>query len=141
MPACTGRERTGQGRQLSILTSLKHIDTVKAYMVDREVQPDYFYHGPDRYWGAYYSPIPSFSVATSTSPRHSTSIEGSPQYLGTGARRNTWAVNSQDKETHLRMLQAVIELIPATTDIGPENRAEQAKAKKLLGKADERFAN
>ena len=129
-----------------ILTSLKHIDTVKAYMCRIEdLQPDYFYHGPDRYWGAYYSLIPSFSGRDlgKSKTHFDTSIEGSPQYLGTQVLvADTWAVNSQDKETYLRMLQAVIDADPGDDpDIGPENRAEQAKAKKLLGQADERFAN
>ena len=49
------------------------------------------------------------------------------------------AVNSQDKETYLRMLQAVIDADPGDDpDIGPENRAEQAKAKRLLDLAGHR---
>ncbi len=129
-----------------ILTSLKHIDTVKAYM-NRigDLQPDYFYHGPDRYWGAYYSLIPSFSGRDlgKSKSHFDKSIAGSPQYLGTQVLvADTWAVNSQDKETYLRMLQAVIDANPGDDpDIGAENRAEQAKAKRLLGQADERFAN
>jgi tetratricopeptide (TPR) repeat protein len=129
-----------------ILTSLKHIDTVIAYMTRiGDLQPDYFYHGPDRYWGAYWSLIPSFKGRDldKSKSHYDKSIEGSPQYLGTQVLvADTWAVNSQDKETYLRMLQAVIDADPGDDpNIGPENRAEQAKAKRLLGLAGERFAD
>ncbi len=129
-----------------ILTSLKHIDTVKGYMGRIEqLQPDFFYHGPDRYWGAYYSLIPSFSGRDLDKSKayFDKSIAGSPQYLGTQVLvADTWAVNSQDKATYVRMLQAVIDADPGDDpDIGPENRAEQAKAKKLLAQAGERFAD
>ena len=128
-----------------ILTSLKHIDTVKGYMGRiGELQPDYFYHGPDRYWGAYYSLIPSFSGRDldKSKSHYDKSIAGSPQYLGTQVLvADTWAVNSQDKATYVRVLQAVIDADPGDDpDIGPENRAEQAKAKRLLAQAGERFA-
>jgi hypothetical protein len=129
-----------------ILTSLKHIDTVKAYMGRiGDLQPDFFYHGPDRYWGAYYSLIPSFSGRDldKSKSHYDKSIAGSPQYLGTQVLvADTWAVNSQDKATYLRNLQAVIDADPGDDpNIGPENRAEQAKAKRLLGLAGERFAD
>jgi len=128
-----------------ILTSLKHIETVKAYMTHiGTLQPDYFYHGPDRYWGAYYSLIPSFSGRdlNKSKGHYDKSIAGSPEYLGTQVLvADTWAVNSQDKATYVRMLQAVIDADPGDNpDIGPENRAEQAKAKRLLAQAGERFA-
>jgi hypothetical protein len=129
-----------------ILTSLKHIDTVKAYMGRiGDLQPDFFYHGPDRYWGAYYSLIPSFSGRDldKSKSHYDKSIAGSPQYLGTQVLvADTWAVNSQDKATYLRNLQAVIDADPGDDpDIGPENRAEQKKAKRLLDQASERFAD
>ena len=129
-----------------ILTSLKHIDTVKAYMTRiGELQPDYFYHGPDRYWGAYYALIPSFSGRDlgKSKSHFDTSISGSPQYLGTQVLvADAWAVNSQDKASFVRSLQAVIDADPGDDpDIGPENRAEQEKAKKLLAKSSELFAD
>lgn len=128
-----------------ILTSLKHIDTVKGYMGRiGDLQPDFYYHGPDRYWGAYYSLIPSFSGRDldKSKSHYDTSIAGSPAYLGTQVLvADTWAVNSQDKATYVRMLQAVIDADPGDDpNIGPENRAEQAKAKRLLAQAGERFA-
>jgi tetratricopeptide (TPR) repeat protein len=129
-----------------ILTSLKHIDTVKGYMGRiGELQPDFFYHGPDRYWGAYYSLIPSFSGRDldKSKSHFDKSIAGAPEYLGTQVLvADTWAVNSQDKATYTRMLQAVIDADPGNDpDIGPENRAEQAKAKRLLAQTGERFAD
>jgi len=128
-----------------ILTALKHIDTVLAYMGRiEEIQPDYFYHGPDRYWGAYYSLIPSFKGRDLevSKKRFDASIAGSPEYLGTQVLvADAWAVTSQDKATYLQTLQAVIDADPGDDpDIGPENRAEQAKAARLLEKASERFA-
>lgn len=138
---------TGKWAKLNgILTSLKHIDTVKAYMTRiGDLQPEFFYHGPDRYWGAYYSLIPSFSGRdlNKSKTHYDISIAGSPQYLGTQVLvADTWAVNSQDKDTYVRSLQAVIDADPGDDpDIGPENRAEQKKAKRLLDQAGERFAD
>ncbi len=128
-----------------MLTSLKNIDTVKAYMTRiGEIQPDFFFHGPDRYWGAYYSLIPSFSGRDldKSKSHFDKSIAGSPGYLGTQVLvADTWAVNSQDKATYIRMLQGVIDADPGTDpDNAPENRAEQAKAKALLAQVGDRFA-
>lgn len=128
-----------------ILTSLKHIDTVKAYMTRiGELDPSYYYYGPDRYWGAYYSLIPSFSGRDlDKSKKHfDVSIQNAPQYLGTKVLvADAWAVNSQNRDAYVEALQAVIDADPGDDpNIAAENRAEQAKAKKLLAQADERFA-
>lgn len=138
---------TGKWAKLNgILTSLKHLGTVKAYMGRiGELDPGYYYHGPDRYWGAYYSLIPSFSGRDLDKARKhfNVSIAASPDYLGTQVLlADAWAVNSQDRETYKAVLDKVLladpEVIP---EIAPENRAEQAKAKQLLAEIDDRFAN
>ena len=129
-----------------ILTSLKHLGTVKAYM-NRigQLDPTYYYHGPDRYWGAYYSLIPGFSGRDlDKSRKHfDVSIAASPDYLGTQVLlADAWAVNSQDRATYKAVLEKVLTADPeAIPEIAHENRAEQAKAKKLLAEIDDRFAN
>lgn len=129
-----------------ILTSLKHLGTVKAYMGRiGELDPTFYYHGPDRYWGAYYSLIPGFSGRDldKSKAHFDVSIAAAPGYLGTQVLlADAWAVNSQDRATYKAVLEKVLtadpEAIPA---IAPENRAEQAKAKRLLAEIDDRFAN
>lgn len=129
-----------------ILTSLKHIGTVKAYMTRiGELDASYYYNGPDRYWGAYYALIPGFSGRDLDKSREhfDKSINASPGYLGTQVLlADAWAVNSQDRATYKAVLEKVLTADPeAVPEIAPENRAEQAKAKKLLSEIDDRFAN
>jgi len=129
-----------------IVTSLKHLNTVKAYMGRiGQVQPDYFFHGPDRYWGAYYALIPSFSGRDLNLSRShfDKSIAASPDYLGTQVLlAEACAINNQDRETFKSVLYsddtATPEKVP---EIAPENRAEQAKARRLLLETDDHFAN
>jgi hypothetical protein len=129
-----------------IVTSLKHLDTVKAYMTRiGQLQPDYFYHGPDRYWGAYYALIPSFSGRDLNLSRthFDKSIAASPDYLGTQVLlAEAWAINNQDRETFKSVLEAVVAADPEKVpEIAPENRAEQAKARRLILEIDDHFAN
>ena len=64
----------GQGQSLS--KTLKFLPTVKAYMSKtEELDSTYYFHGPARYWGAYYAALPSFAgqdldKSSSTSPQH-----------------------------------------------------------------------
>lgn len=127
-----------------IAKALKHKDTIVAYITRvGELQPDYFYGASDRYWGAYYSVLPSF--AGQDLPKSKThfdkSIEISPEYLGTRVLlAENWAVKSQSKAAFIKNLNIVIEADSnAVPEIAPENRAEQAKAKKLLEQVDDLF--
>ena len=127
-----------------IAKALKHKDTIVAYITRvSELQPDYFYGASDRYWGAYYSVLPSFAGQDlDLSKTHfDKSIEIAPGYLGTRVlMAENWAVKSQAKPVFLRNLKLVLEADPdAIPEIAPENRAEQAKAKALLEQTDDLF--
>ena len=127
-----------------IAKALKHKDTIVAYITRvSELQPDYFYGASDRYWGAYYSVLPSFAGQDlDLSKTHfDKSIEIAPGYLGTRVlMAENWAVKSQAKPVFERNLKLVLEADPdAIPEIAPENRAEQAKAKAILAQTDELF--
>ena len=126
-------------------TLLKHKDTVKTYIAKvEEVDQDYYYAGPDRYFGAYYSVAPSFAGGDldKSQVRFDKSIEAQPGYLGTKVlKAQYYATKRQDSELFDKLLDEVIAADPdAIPEIGPENRAEQAKAKNLKAKKSDFFA-
>ncbi|NOY26436.1 MAG: hypothetical protein GXP62_11240, partial [Oligoflexia bacterium] len=126
--------------------TLKNLPTVKAYITRvGELDPDYFYSGPDRYWGAYYSAIPSFAGQDlDKSHQHlQIAITSHPEYLGTTViLAEYWAVKSQDKAAFEEALNTVLAANPDTVaEIASENRAEQAKARKLMAEESDLFAD
>lgn len=129
-----------------LTTTLKHLPTVKAYMTRvGELEPSYFYNGPDRYWGAYYAAIPSFAGQDLAKSRSffDKSIAAHPDFLGTHVLlAGEWAVKSQDKTTFLNELNAVIAADPGKIpEVRPEAEAEQRKAKELLANQSDYFAD
>ncbi len=126
--------------------TLANLPTVKAYMTRvSELEPTYFYSGPDRYWGAYYAAIPSFSGQDLGKSKAylEKAIAAHPAYLGTTViLAEFWAVKSQDKATFESALNQVLAANPdEIPEVAPENRAEQAKARRLLAQQSELFAN
>jgi hypothetical protein len=129
-----------------LTTTLKHLPTVKAWMTKvGELDPTYFYSGPDRYWGAYYSAIPSFAGQDLNKSRayFDKAIAANPTYLGTHVLvAAEWAVKSQNKAEYEKELNFVINADPnAIPEVKPEAEAEQRKAKDLLAKEGDSFAN
>jgi len=119
-------------------------DNVKATMdLCLELDPDYFYAGPDRYFGAYYAVAPAFAGGDleKSKVHFAKSLEMQPDYLGT---KVLWAqelaVKEQDEETFERLLNEVLSApedgIP---ELVPEARVEKEKAKELLAKKNELF--
>lgn len=127
-------------------TLLKHKDTVKAYITKiDELDNGFFYSAADRYWGAYYAIAPSFAGGDMNKSKvhFLKSIEASPDYLATKVLyARYYATKTQDKSLFDRMLHEVLNADPEAIDeISPENRAEQAKAKKLIDTKSDYFAN
>ena len=127
-------------------TLLKHKDTVKAYITRvGELNSSYFYAGPDRYWGAYYAVAPSFAGGdVAKSGEHfDKSLEAEPGYLGTKVlKASLYATKMQDQALFDQLLNEVVAAdADAIPELGPENRAEQAKAKKLQATKSDYFAN
>lgn len=129
-----------------LTTTLKHLPTVKAYMTRvGELDPTYFYNGPDRYWGAYYAVIPSFAGQdlVKSKAHFDKAIAAYPNYLGTHVLLAAeWAVKTQNKAEFEKELNWVI-AAPADSipEIQPEMEAEQRKAKALLASQGDYFAN
>lgn len=132
------------GKAQGLAKTLKHLPTVKAYMtkVD-ELDPTYFHYGPSRYWGAYYSIIPSFAGQDfdKSAEYFETSINGAPNYLGTRMlRAENWAVGVQDPVQFDKDIKFVLGFdLDTEPGLRAENEKEQAKAKALLEKREELF--
>ncbi len=134
------------GNTMSIATRVKHIGTVKAYMTKvEELDPTYYNHGPARYWGAYYTLVPSFmgKDLDKAADYFEKSVEGSPFYLPTRVlRAQDWAVNSGDVAQFDEDLVYVLAANPnenPDADVMPENVKEQEKARKLFERRAELF--
>lgn len=119
-------------------------DNVKSTM-DRalELDPEYFYGGPHRYFGAYYAIAPAFAGGDleKSKVHFKKSLEIQPDYIGT---KVLWAqelaVKQQDEETFDRLLGEVLaapdDIIP---ELGPEILVEKQKAEELMEKKGELF--
>ena len=126
--------------------TLKHLPTVKAYMTRvGELEPTYYYDGPNRYWGAYYAAIPSFAGQDLNKSKEffDKALAANPTFLGNHVLlAGEWAVKKQDKATFEKELNWVI-AADATVlpDVQPEMEAAQRQAKALLAAIDDNFAN
>ena len=130
-----------------ILQSLKHKPTFVGFMKRvEELQPDYFYGAPYRYWGAYYSVLPSFAGRdlNASKTNFDKSIEIAPEYLGTYLLlADNWARNSQNVEEFDQAVQYVMASDPSVlpADLLPENMAEMTRAQQLWNDRSGIFVN
>ena len=121
-----------------LAVTLKHIGTAKAYISQVEsLNPTYFHGAVHRYWGAYYSGLPSFAgqdLARSEA-EFKKSMEISPDYLGTRVLyADYWATKNQEQIAVFdEMLQYVmqVDLDALDPELRPENEAEKRKAEAL----------
>ena len=119
-------------------------DNVKATM-DRclALDPNFFYGGPHRYFGAYYAVAPAFAGGDleKSKVHFNKSLEIEPNYIGT---KVLWAaelaVKQQDEDAFETLLNEVLaapdDLIPELT---PEIIIEKGKAKELLAQQEDLF--
>jgi len=129
-----------------LVTTLKHIGTVKAWMRRvGEMDPDYYYAGPDRYWAAVYAASPSFAGQDLPKSKElfDKVIAAHPQFLGHHVLlAEMWATKMQDKKTFEEKLNWVLaQPVDVLPDVRPEQEAEQRKAKALLAAQGDYFAN
>ncbi len=119
-------------------------DNVKATM-DRclELDPNYYYGGPHRYFGAFYAIAPAFAGGDleKSKVHFNKSLEIEANYVGT---KVLWAaelsVKQQDEETFDKMLNEVLAAPDdAIPELMPEIIIEKAKAKQLLAEKDDLF--
>lgn len=119
-------------------------DNVKATM-DRvlSLDPNFYYGGPHRYFGAFYAVAPAFAGGDlGKSKEHfDKSLVIEPKYVGT---KVLWAqelaVKEQDEATFDRLLKEVIDtpddVIP---DVKPETMVEKQKARELMEEKEDLF--
>jgi hypothetical protein len=129
-----------------LVTTLKHIGTVKAWMKRvGELEPDFYFSGPDRYWAAVYAASPSFAGQDLGKSRElfDKAIAAHPTFLGHHVLlAEMWATKSQDKKTFQEKLNWVLaQPVDVIPDLQPEMEAEQRKARALLAAEGDFFAN
>jgi tetratricopeptide (TPR) repeat protein len=119
-------------------------DNVKATM-DRclQLDPNFFYGGPHRYFGAYYAIAPSFAGGDleKSKVHFKKSLEIEPNYIGT---KVLWAaeleVKQQDEETFDKLLAEVLAAPDdVIAELKPEIIVEKQKAKELMAQKDDLF--
>ena len=125
-------------------TLLSHKDEIKEIMqICLDKDPEYFYRGPNRYFGVFYARAPSFAGGDLVKARQSFehSLAAHPSYLGTRTlMAEELAVKTQDRALFDAQLDAVLKAdANAIAEIAPENRVEQHKAKLLKQRSSELF--
>ncbi len=108
-----------------------------------ELEPNYFYNAPKRYWGAFYAIAPSFAGGDLNKSKinFDKSLKASPEYLGTSVlMAEVYWSKKGDKKTFEKVLKQVLQSnADKHPDLGPENKLEKIKAEKLLQKIDDIF--
>jgi tetratricopeptide (TPR) repeat protein len=132
------------GKIQGIAKALGNLPTVKAYIGRvEELDADYYFYGPARYWGTYYSVLPSFAGRDfdQSATYFEASLAGAPGYLPTyGLRAENLAVGTGNVEMFYKDLQYILDFDASSVpEVIPENTLEKIKAKALLEKAGELF--
>ncbi len=125
-------------------TLLSHKDEIKDIMqLCLEKDPEYFYRGPNRYFGVFYARAPSFAGGDLAKSREhfDASLKGHPNYFGTHTlMAEDLAVKAQDRKMFDEHVEFVLTGDPnVIPEIAPENRVEQRKAGLLKKRASELF--
>jgi len=124
----------------SLVEVLNHRDRIYAMMnLVARLDPSYWYHASDRYFGVYYTRIPFPSGDLPLSAKHfERTVSSSPEYLASKvlyARDNL--AKSGDRERFKQLLEEVVAFdLDSAPDIRPENAAEQRKARYFLEEID-----
>lgn len=131
-------------RRDGFATVLAYKDEIRASMTRcLELDREYFFGGPDRYFGAFFAVAPSYAGGDLDRSRQhfDYSISRFPGYFGTHVLYAVeYAVKTQDRALFTRELQWVIDNDPnMLPDVAPENIAEQRRARDALARADELF--
>lgn len=137
-----GRWAKKQGTAKAVL----YKDTIrKVQERARELDENYFYAAPLRYFGAFYAFAPPFAGGDVEKGKQyfEEAIKRYPAYLGTRVLyADTYAAKVQDEDLFRRQLRLVIDAPTqddAASDIAWENQVAKQQAQTLLGKASELF--
>lgn len=125
-------------------TLLSYKDEIRAIMqFCLENDQEYYYYGPDRYFGVFYARAPSFAGGDLERSREhfETSLRQYENYFATHVlMAQDYAVKAQDRSVFDARLAFVLDGDPESIpEVAPENRCEQRKARELQGQADEFF--
>jgi hypothetical protein len=108
-----------------------------------ELDSTYYFYGPARYWGAYYSALPSFAGQDleKSADYFAASLSAAPNYFGTRVLRAEYlTVLTGDVATFTSDLDFVINGDPTVEPaVAAENAKEQEKATALLARMHELF--
>ncbi len=131
-------------RRDGFATLLSYKDEVRATMTRvLELDRDYYFAGPDRYFGAFYAIAPTYAGGDVARSREHFEYAASryPNFFGTHVLfAAEYAVKAQDRALYERELQLVIDGDPnSLPEVAPENVVEQRKAREALARADELF--
>lgn len=131
-------------RRDGFATLLSYKDEIRAIMTRvLELNRDYFFAGPDRYFGAFFAVAPTYAGGdVQRSGQHfEYSISRYPGYFGTHVLYAVeYAVKAQDRALYERELRFVLDNDPnMLPDVRPENLSEQRKARDALARIDELF--
>lgn len=132
------------GKMQGLTTILKYKDTIYAWMVRiEEIDPDYFYTGPTRYFAAYWAALPSFAGQDLPQSQELfiKAIEANPDHLGNRVLyADYWATRTQDVAVFDEQIAYVLAADPEVLEgLGPEQRAEIRKAQALMDKKSDLF--
>ena len=125
-------------------TVLSYKDEIRAVMTRcLELNRDYFFTGPDRYFGAFFAIAPAYAGGDLDRSRQhfEYSIAQQPNYFGTRVlMAENLAVKLQDRDMYVEQLQYVLDGDPTALEgAEPENRVEQRKAREAMERVDELF--
>ncbi len=104
---------------------------------------DYFYSGPNRYFGVFYAKAPSFAGGDmkKSAAFFNTAIEAYPDYYGTRIlMAEEWAVKEDNRPLFEELVNYVLKGDPnVIPELVPESMCEQRKARKLMAEIDDIF--
>lgn len=119
-------------------------ERIKATMAQcLKLDPDYFYAGPHRYFGAYFAlALPYAGGDLAKSEGHfRESILRAPNYVGSRVlMAETWAKRKGDRAMFEKLLKDVLAAEPSSDpDLAPEQELEKKKAQDLLSQMERLF--
>ena len=125
-------------------TVLSYKDEIRAIMMRcLELDANYFYAAPHRYFGAFFARAPAFAGGDLERSRQhfEASLQHSPNYFATRVLyAQDYAVKAQNRQLFEEQLNLVINgNVQGIPEVVPENTAEQRKARDLMARADELF--
>jgi len=128
----------------SFATLLSYKDEIREIMeFCLDQNPEYFYQGPDRYFGVFYAKAPGFAGGDmkKSAAHFNIAIDAHPNYYGTRIlMAEEWAIKEDNRPLFEELVNYVLNGDPnAIPEIRPEALCEKRKAAKLMAEIDDIF--